>query len=122
MRNAVLLLAALAIGKFGYQEYMYRSATADLIVRSYSEQAMLACQVDAVARNLSESYVSWTKPLSVSLSVGRRGVEVGFWDMSNTLWNARYQNPTLVIVARKQPFRIECEYDLVERSAHVFSS
>ena len=120
MRSVVLLLAVLAIGKFGYQEYMYRITSSDLIVKAYGEQAMLACQVDALSRNLSESYVTWSRPAWIGMEIGRRDLDVAFWDVSHADWQARYGSPTLLIVARREPFVIQCAYDINERIAHVW--
>lgn len=122
MRSAVLILALLAIGKYGYQEYMYRTATAELIIKAYGEQAMLACQVDALARNLSESYVNWTKPASISLAIGRREPAISVWDFTNPQWTAEYGHPTLLIIARREPFEIACSYDILDRRTEVWRS
>ena len=73
VRSIAMIIALLAAGKLGYQEYAYRITLADVVMTTYRQDAVVACQREAAQRNLSVSYVSWTKPEEMSLEVGRSG-------------------------------------------------
>ena len=119
MRSLLLFIALLAAGKFGYQDYVYRSVLSDALLNTYKQDAVERCQKESASRNLTVSYVSWTSPESIKLVVGHGGIDQGFFSTSELL-PAETPTPYIVIVARKQPFRILCEFDVVRQAAAVY--
>lgn len=119
MRSIAMIIALLAAGKLGYQEYAYRITLADVVMTTYRQDAVVACQREAAQRNLSVSYVSWTKPEEMSLEVGRSGSDSKLGGLGDRLLDFGPRDPYLVIVARKLPFKIICEFDIVRQVATV---
>ena len=115
MRSVLAFIAILAAMKFGYQEYVYRSALVDTLITTYRQDAVESCQKEARARNLTVGYGSWSDPESFSLIVGHGSREANSADLVGTA-----ASPFLVIVARKDPARIQCEFDIVRMSAAVY--
>ena len=118
MRSVILFVALLAAAKFGYQEYVYRNAVVDTLINTFRQDAVERCQREARARNLAVAYGAWSDPESFQLIVGRTSHESGTIDIASEA--ALPSSPILVIVARKDPAKIQCEFDIVRMSAAVY--
>ena len=114
MKPIVIVLALLAAAKLGHQEYLFRTATRDTIVRAYRERAIQACQKDAGSASGRLPAGLEPTPTPVKLAIGKGGLDVHFWQVDNEQWNSRYRNPYLLIsggpALRPQA---RCEYDIV---------
>jgi hypothetical protein len=119
MRNLIIVVALLAAAKVAYQEYLFRVATREVIVATYQERAAQSCQRNAKSQNLKGDLTVWVKPTSVSLVIGKSNLDVYFWQVSSSLWNARFRNPYLYLVAEEKPALVYCEYDILNNSATV---
>ncbi|MFM9938346.1 MAG: hypothetical protein ACKVP7_02470 [Hyphomicrobiaceae bacterium] len=119
MRAIVLLLMLLAGAKVGYNEYLFRTATNDVIISAYRERAIAACQRDAKGQT-AVTAGAWAKPQSIKLVIGKGNLDVYFWQVDHALWNARFKNPYLFVTATDKPNRIYCEFDIVHGAASVF--
>lgn len=119
MKAIVIFLAALALAKVGYNEYLFRVAAQDALVAAYREQAALACQKDVRAIQMGISPLSWSNPASIRLVIGKSGVDVNFWQVDDERWAARYRNPYLFLSAGQRSGTVHCEYDIVNASASV---
>ncbi len=117
LRSLILFVVLLAGAKFGYQEYVYRSALVDVLINTYRQDAVERCQLEAKSRNLAIGYAAWSEPESLSLVVGRSVREAAMADLSAiSVTPSTY----LVLVARKAPAEIRCEFDIVKLSASVY--
>jgi hypothetical protein len=119
MKAVVLLLALLAALKIGYQEYMVRTATTEIIVAAYRERAVSACQRDNRNPQIAPG-VAWARPSSVKLVIGKGNLDVYFWQVDHALWNARFKNPYLFLSAGDESSQVYCEFDIVNGAATVF--
>jgi hypothetical protein len=117
MRSVLLFVVLLAAAKFGYQEYVYRSAVVDTLINTYRQDAVERCQKESKDRNLSVAYSAWSQPESFELIVGRGSREASA-DVSGEA--TPVAGPILVIVARKEPAKIQCEFDIVRMTAAVY--
>jgi hypothetical protein len=115
MRILVLVLAVLAALKVAYQEYVYRSVTAEVIITAYRERALEACRRQAWGKAVNAE--AWANPLSVTLSVGRSTVDSNAWQLDHAQWNARFKNPYLLITAGDGASEITCEFDITGNTA-----
>ena len=115
MRSVLAFVALLALAKFGYQEWVYRSALVDTLITTFRQDAVESCQKEAKARNLAVGYGAWSDPESFQLIVGHGSKDTGALDISSEA-----ASPFLVIVARKDPAKIQCEFDIVRMSAAVY--
>ena len=120
MKAIVIFLALLAVGKIGYQEYLFRTATKDVIINAYRDRAVSACRKDSKAQRIPPGIRSWLRPTSVRLVIGKSNLDVYFWQINSSLWNARYRNPYLFLSVEQAPTSIFCEYDIVHGSASVY--
>ncbi len=120
MRAVVFLLALLAAVKIGYQEYLFRTSARDVIVSAYRERAVDACQKDPKSATLGIAAPAWERPASVSLVIGKSNLDVQFWQVDHAMWNARYRNPYLFLVAGSKGANVFCEYDIVHGAASVY--
>jgi len=118
VRSVVLFVALLLAAKFGYQEWVYRSALVDTLINTYRQDAVERCQKESHDRNLTVGYSAWSDPESFQLIVGRGTHEANAADLTGE--NTRAAGPILVLVARKDPAKIQCEFDLVRMSAAVY--
>ncbi|MEZ5773197.1 MAG: hypothetical protein R3D33_00355 [Hyphomicrobiaceae bacterium] len=118
MRSLVLLVMLLAAGKVGYQDWVYRRALSETLVMTYRSDAVRACQREATRVQLTVSYVSWTEPAAIEVSVGRLADRAGL--IGRDLFDENARRPYVVITAREKPFRIVCEYDVSTQVASVF--
>ena len=126
MRKLVVFVLFLIAAKFGYHEYLYRVATRDAIVGMVQERALQQCQrhakLSVVTPTGAAPTNAWSRPASVSLRIGKTGLDVYPWQINSAQWNARYRNPYLLIVAEPTATSLMCEYDILNGSAQVFRS
>jgi hypothetical protein len=120
MRAVVILLALFAAVKIGYQEYLFRASARDVIVAAYRERAIDACQRDPKSLSLGVMPPAWEKPASIGLVIGKSNLEVYFWQVDHAMWNARYRNPYLFLVAGQKTANVFCEFDIVHGAASVY--
>jgi hypothetical protein len=140
LRVFVAVLAVLAGAKVWTQERLYREGARDALLLAYRDRAIAACQMSAPdAPNASTGRAAdpigrlseraapattaalplWTRPSSVSLSIGRTSAPVSIWEVNNELWPARFKHPHVVLTARDHlPYQV-CEYDVIEGRAYV---
>ena len=119
MRALVVLLMLLAAAKVGYNEYLFRTATNDIIISAYRDRAIAACQRDAKGQSAIASG-AWTRPQNIRLVIGKSNLDVYFWQVDHALWSARFKNPYLFVTAADSPSRVYCEFDIVHGAATVF--
>jgi hypothetical protein len=119
MKAVVFLLALLAALKIGYQEYMLRVATTEIIVSAYRERAVNACQRDGQNPRIAPG-IAWAKSDSVKLVIGKSNLDVYFWQVDHELWNARFKNPYLFLVAGDRSSKVYCEFDIVHGAATIY--
>jgi hypothetical protein len=119
MKPFVVLLALLVAAKLLHQEYLFRSATREALIVAYRERAVQACQKDARSSFLGVGPQAWASPQSIGLMIGKSTVEVRFWEIGNTLWNARYRDPYLFLTAGQHAGTIYCEYDIVSAATSI---
>lgn len=124
MRKLVVFVIVLIAAKFGYQEYLYRLATRDVIIGMVQERALLQCQRHARTSVVTPAGApptnTWNRPASVSLRIGKSGLDVYPWQINSAQWSARYRNPYLLIVAERSTNNLACEYDILNGSAQVY--
>ncbi len=119
MRFFAMLLVLLAGLKLGYQEMTYRAATSEVIIGAYRDRAIQACRRDprnAAARSGADA---WARPASITLAIGKSGLDVYLWQVDHALWNARFRNPYLFLTADPGTENLVCEYDVVNGTAFV---
>ena len=117
LKAAVMVLGVLAAGKILVQDVLYRGGTRDVLIGAYRERAIAACQKDQGAPVTGMSI--WARPADVRVVIGKSDIDVWFWQVDNSLWNARYRNPYLHITADRGQ---QCEYDIVHGIATVYRS
>lgn len=124
MRKLVAFVLLLIAAKLGYQEYLFRVSTREVIVSTFQERAVQTCQrqtrASAVTQSGTAPSSAWTRPSSVSLVIGKAGLDVQLWQINNAKWNARYRNPYLVIVADGSAAGMACEYDILNGAAQIY--
>ena len=119
MKAVAFFLVLLASVKIGYHEYMFRTATNEVIVAAYRERAISACQRDAKGLSMVAAS-AWSKPQSVKLVIGKQNLDVYLWQVDHTMWSARFKNPYLFLAASEKPSKVFCEFDIVHGAASVF--
>ena len=119
MKAVVFFLAVLAALKLGHHEYLYRTSTRDVIVSAYRDRATEACQRDMRATSLGLPPQAWGNGASINFVVGKSNLDVYFWQVDSELWNARYRNPYLLLIAGTRSGTVFCEYDIVNAAAAV---
>ncbi|MEZ5923337.1 MAG: hypothetical protein R3D57_03045 [Hyphomicrobiaceae bacterium] len=119
MRSLVLIVGLLAVGKVGYQEYVERSALTEVLLNTYRQDAVEACEREASNRNIAVAYSAWTTPSDMRISIGRSSEGEPYWDLGRAVLGAAGRDPYVVIVARERPYRIACDYDIVRQHATV---
>jgi hypothetical protein len=117
MRAILAFVVLLAAAKFGYQEWVYRTALVDTLINTFRQDAVERCQKESKDRNLEVGYSAWSDPESFQLIVGRGSREVSAGVSGEAAPEA---GPILVIVARKEPAKIQCEFDIMRMSAAVY--
>lgn len=119
MRSLVLLVGLLAAGKVGYQEYVERNALTEVLLNTYRQDATEACEREADHRNFSVDYSAWSTPKEISISLGRSTDSEPYWQISEALLGAAERDPYVVILARTEPYKIVCDYDIVRQQATI---
>lgn len=118
MKVVVLILAVLAAAKVGLHEFLYRTATNDVIISAYRDRAVAACAKEPRALHAVQA-TAWEQPGEVRLVIGKPNIDVYIWQVEHRLWNARFVNPYLVIEASGPANRLLCEYDIVHATASL---
>ena len=119
LKNLALVVVALIAVNFAYHEYLFRVSAHDVIVETFKTRAADACYNDAQSQKIYASQASWRNPASLKLVIGKSNLDVYFWQIDSVMWNAKYKNPYIFIVAEDNPAYILCEYDILHRSASV---
>jgi hypothetical protein len=118
MRALVLVLAGMAGLKIWAHDHVYRSAAEDALVAAYRDRAIEACQKDR-SRAAKSTAGQWSQPAAVRLVMGKRDVEVAFWDVDNPLWAVRYKYPVLVLTTGATEVAQTCEFDVTLGTAAI---
>ncbi len=113
LRVAALMLGALAAAKVGTQEYLYRSGTQDVLISAYRDRAIQACQKLPRSQGMITNTSAWSKPIDVRVVIGKSELDVWFWQVDSSLWEARYRNPYLYLANGDRLSSVTCEYDIV---------
>lgn len=108
MKTLAFLLAIIAVGKFGYQEYLYRAAAEEAIVAAYRSHAIESCDRAAKAAQTPHEL---SRPSRIALKIGRRYHDVMIWQVDHARWHDRYRAAYLELSFGRTT-RIACEYDL----------
>jgi hypothetical protein len=119
MRFIVLLLGLLAVGKVGYQEYLFRTKRKETVVAAYRDRAAQVCQRDAKSASFDVRVDSWLKSRDINLRIGNREVDVMPWQVDSQRWAARYRNPNLWMSIPAGAGTLACSYDVVTGIAVV---
>jgi hypothetical protein len=119
MKAVVLLLGLLAAGKIATQDYLYRSGTREVLISTYRDRAISACQKDPRNQGLVANVNAWSRPGDIKVVIGKGDLDVWFWQIDNALWNARYRNPYLLLATGDRMSNVSCEYDIVHGIASV---
>lgn len=119
LRNAIIAVVALIAANFAYDQYLFRSAAHDVIIETFQATAAQACHSNAITQKISASETAWRNPASLKLVIGKSNLDVYFWQIDNSMWNAKYKNPYMLLVADENPAYILCEYDILHRRASV---
>jgi hypothetical protein len=118
MRFIAVILILLAAGKVGYQQYLYRSATADVMVATFREQAVAACQRDPTATGLADR-TAWGSPAQVWFGVGNPQADVSVWQVDHARWGERYRTPFIFVATAGASSGPVCAYDISARRTMV---
>jgi hypothetical protein len=118
MRFIAVILILLAAGKVGYQQYLYRAATADVMLATFREQAVAACQRDATATGLADR-TAWASPAQVWFGVGNPNADVSVWQVDHARWGERYRTPFIFVATASTSSGPVCAYDIVARRTMV---
>lgn len=118
MRFIAVILILLATGKVGYQQYLYRAATADVMVSTFREQAVTACQKDATATGLADR-TAWANPARVWFEVGNSAADVSVWQVDHARWSERYRTPYIFVATAGSTAGPVCAYDIGARRTMV---
>ncbi len=118
MKFIAILLLLLAGGKIGYQEYLYRTATAEVMVATFRDQAVAACQRDATAAGLADR-TAWASPAQVWFGVGNPRADVSVWQVDHARWGERFRTPFLFVAPGSARDTAVCAYDIGARRTMV---
>jgi hypothetical protein len=118
MRFIAVMLILFAAGKVGYQQYLYRAATGDVMVATFKEQAVAACQRDASATGLADR-TAWAKPSQVWFGVGNPSADVSVWQVDHARWGERYRTPYIFVATASAGGGPVCAYDIGARRTMV---
>jgi hypothetical protein len=118
MRFIAVILILLAAGKVGYQQYLYRASTADVMVTTFRDQAVAACQRDATATGLADR-TAWASPALVWFGVGNPHADVSVWQVDHARWGERYRTPFLFVATANASGGPVCAYDIGARRTMV---
>jgi hypothetical protein len=118
VRVIAVILILLAGAKIGYQEYLYRTSTAEVMVAAFKDQAVAACQRDATAAGLADR-AAWANPGQVWFGVGNPSADVSVWQIDHARWGERYRTPFLFVSPGTGRNTAVCAYDLDARRTMV---
>ena len=118
MRLIAVILILLAAGKFGYQEYLYRATTAEVMVATFRDHAVAACQRDATAAGLADR-AAWATPSQVWFGVGNPRADVSVWQIDHARWGERFRTPFLFVAPASATGTPVCAYDIGARRTMV---
>lgn len=113
MRVIVICLALLAATKVGVKEWLYRSATDDVIVAAYRVRAVDACTKTEMSRKVGLNDKAWSNQANAVLVMGNAQVPVYLWQTESEDWAKRFRNPYLSLVLGKQAGGVRCDFDIV---------
>ncbi|MGF1650239.1 MAG: hypothetical protein ACFCUN_07300 [Hyphomicrobiaceae bacterium] len=118
-RAIVAALAVLACIKLGSHVYLYRATTENVIVSAYQARAIEACAREGSRDNLRIPTAAWSDARDISLAIGKRTIDVSFWQVTHELWDARFRSAYLRVIAPAAAATIVCEYDVLRDAADV---
>ncbi len=113
MRTLIVLLALFAAAKVGVKEWLYRSATDDVIVSAYRQRAADACTKTEPSKKAGFSDKTWSDRANALLSIGNTAVPVYVWQTDHEAWAKKFRNPYLTLVLEKSAGGVRCDYDIV---------
>ena len=113
MKTLIVLLALFAATKVGVKEWLYRSATDDVIVSAYRMRAADACTKTELSRKAGASDKSWSDGARAHVSIGNVTEKVYVWQTEHEAWMKRIRNPYLTLVLEKSAGGVRCDYDIV---------
>lgn len=116
MRTLALFLAFVAIAKVSTVQWLYRSASDDVIVNAYRPRALEACSRDA-RRVFGLDASAWAQPTRIHLEIGRRIDGVQLWQVDDPAWSQRWRNPFLHLTADANGSQYRCVYDVMAGTA-----
>lgn len=116
MRIVALLLACLAIGKIAVVQWLYKSASDEVIVSAYRPRALDACGRDA-QRQFGLDTAAWLKGTPIRLEIGKPNGQIHIWQVNDPAWSERYRNPYLYLTAQVTGLQVACMYDVVSGTA-----
>lgn len=116
MRIVALLLACLAVGKIAVVQWLYRSASDEVIVSAYRPRALDACGRDA-QRQFGLDITAWSQGTPITLAIGNSTNPVHIWQINDPAWSERYRNPYLHLTAQTMGQQVVCMYDVVSGTA-----
>ena len=119
LRNAVIVVVALVGANLAYNQYLFRTAAHDVIIETFQASAADACHSNAQSQKINGSLAGWRNPASLKLVIGKSNLDVYFWQVDSVMWNAKYKNPYMLLVADENPSYVLCEYDILHRRASV---
>ena len=92
--------------------------TADVMVATFREQAVAACQRDPTATGLADR-TAWANPAQVWFSVGNPHADVSVWQVDHARWGERYRTPFIFIATAGASGGPVCAYDISARRTMV---
>lgn len=122
LRSVVMVLALLATAKVGVKEYLFHTASAEVIVAAYRERAAEACRTHPRAQDYPiETPDAFKEVAAASVTIGKPGHDVYLWQTDHPKWDARYRNPyvNLTVPNRAGTGSVVCEYDIVNGRASL---
>ena len=117
MRTIIVILGLLAVGKVATIEWLYRTASDDVIINAYRPRAVEACGTDARRFAVTGGDSVWSSDASIRLEIGARNSGVRFWQVDHPGWITQYRNPFLYLEAGPPAARLRCEYDIIKGAA-----
>ncbi|MFT3732075.1 MAG: hypothetical protein QM780_11755 [Hyphomicrobium sp.] len=117
MRMILLGLALLAGGKVWYHDNTYRTAMSDAVVEAYRDRAIEVCRRAALKRGTSghDDGNVWGAGSKAEAVIGNPDIGVAIWDTQNPLWNQRFRDPQVILMAANAKAR--CAYDVRQGGA-----
>ena len=113
MRTLAIILAIFALAKLATVQWLYRSASDDVIVNAYRPRALEACQTAAKRLALGVGDKVWSQETVARLEIGQRHGGVHIWQVDRPEWAARFRNPYLQLTAGGPGSQIQCTYDVL---------